>query len=107
MDAAFIGIMQGAAIMPAVSRSAYNLGALMRNLDREFAAKFSSCSIPAILGAGFSDEGYSGDRGAEIITAPIVAGTIAAAAAGYFSVRFMIALIKKGGMKNFFIMYLP
>jgi undecaprenyl-diphosphatase len=35
------------------------------------------------------------------ITLPLVAGTIAAAVAGYFSVRFMIVLIKKGSMKIF------
>lgn len=103
-DAAFIGIMQGAAIMPALSRSGLTIsGALMRNLDREFAAKFSFLlSIPAILGAAVFQMKDILEAGvAEVITAPIVAGTITAAVAGYFSVRFMIALIKKGGMKNF------
>jgi undecaprenyl-diphosphatase len=104
LDAAFIGVMQGAAIMPAVSRSGLTIsGALMRDLDREFAAKFSFLlSIPAILGAAVfqvKDILEVGSTG--IITAPIAAGTIAAAIAGYFSVRFMIVLIKKGSMKYF------
>lgn len=104
LDAAFIGIMQGAAIMPAISRSGLTIsGALMRNLDREFAAKFSFLlSIPAILGAAvFQMKDIAEAGGAGIINAPIAAGTVAAAAAGYFSVRFMIVLIKKGSMKYF------
>ena len=104
LDAAFIGIMQGAAIMPAISRSGLTIsGALIRDLDREFAARFSFLlSIPAILGAALfqaKDILEAGSFG--IINAPIVAGTIAAAAAGYFSVRFMIVLVKKGSMKYF------
>lgn len=104
LDAAFIGIMQGAAIMPAISRSGLTIsGALMRNLDREFAAKFSFLlSIPAILGAAvfqLKDIFEAGSTTA--ITAPIIVGTIAAAIAGYFSVRFMIVLVKKGSMKIF------
>ncbi|HYE80994.1 MAG TPA: undecaprenyl-diphosphate phosphatase [Clostridia bacterium] len=104
LDAAFIGIMQGAAIMPAISRSGLTIsGALMRNLDREFAAKFSFLlSIPAILGAAaFQVKDILDAGGAGIITLPLAAGTIAAAIAGYFSVRFMIILIKKGSMKYF------
>lgn len=103
-DAAFIGVMQGVAIMPAISRSGLTIsGALMRNLDREFAAKFSFLlSIPAILGAAVfqvKDILETGSTG--IITAPIIAGTIAAAVTGYFSVRFMIVIVKKGSMKIF------
>lgn len=104
LDAAFIGVMQGIAIMPAVSRSGLTIsGALMRNLDREFAAKFSFLmSIPAILGAAvFQIKDIVEAGSSSFITLPIVAGTIAAAVAGYFSVRFMILLIKKGSMKGF------
>jgi undecaprenyl-diphosphatase len=104
LDAAFIGIMQGAAIMPAISRSGLTIsGALLRGLDREFAAKFSFLlSIPAILGAAvFQTKDILEAGGGSVITAPIVAGTIAAAVAGYFSMRFMIVLIKKGSMRYF------
>jgi undecaprenyl-diphosphatase len=104
LDAAFIGVMQGAAIMPAISRSGLTIsGALMRNLDREFAAKFSFLlSIPAILGAAVFQVKDIIDLGTvNVNVTPIVAGTISAAIAGYFSVRFMIVLIKKGSMKCF------
>lgn len=104
LDAAFIGVMQGAAIMPAVSRSGLTIsGALLRDLDREFAAKFSFLlSIPAILGAAaFQVKDILEAGSTSIITLPVAAGTVAAAVAGYFSVRFMILLIKKGSMKGF------
>jgi undecaprenyl-diphosphatase len=53
LDALVIGILQGIAIIPGVSRSGATLsGALSRRLDRDFAARFSFLlSIPAILGA--------------------------------------------------------
>lgn len=104
LDAAFIGIMQGAAIMPAISRSGLTIsGALLRNLDREFAAKFSFLlSIPAILGAAvFQAKDILESGSGTVFTAPIATGTIAAAVAGYFSIRFMIVLLKKGSMKYF------
>ncbi|HOE56500.1 MAG TPA: undecaprenyl-diphosphate phosphatase [Bacillota bacterium] len=104
LDAAFIGVMQGVAIMPAVSRSGLTIsGALLRNLDREFAAKFSFLlSIPSILGgAVFQIKDIIEAGSGRIGNAPIIAGTAAAAIAGYFSVRFMIVLIKKGSMKYF------
>jgi len=104
LDAAFIGIMQGVAIMPAISRSGLTIsGALMRNLDREFAAKFSFLmSIPAILGAAvFQLKDIMEASGEAVINTPLLAGTVAAAIAGYFSIRFMIVLLRKGSLKVF------
>ncbi|HYF75106.1 MAG TPA: undecaprenyl-diphosphate phosphatase, partial [Candidatus Nitrosocosmicus sp.] len=68
-----------------------------------FAAKFSFLlSIPAILGAAvFQAKDILEAGSGSVITAPIVSGTIAAAIAGYFSIRFMIVLLKKGSMKYF------
>ncbi|MDR0551462.1 MAG: undecaprenyl-diphosphate phosphatase [Spirochaetaceae bacterium] len=53
LDSLVIGIMQGIAILPGVSRSGFTLsGALSLKLERAFAARFSFLlSIPAILGA--------------------------------------------------------
>ena len=52
-DALLVGTLQGAAILPALSRSGLTImGALFRGLDREFAAKYSFLmSVPVILGA--------------------------------------------------------
>jgi len=100
LDAALIGTLQGAAILPALSRSGLTIfGALLRGLDREFAAKFSFLmSVPVILGANvmeLKDAAYAS------IGAPEIAGMLAAAAAGYFAIKYMISLIVKKGMRMF------
>jgi undecaprenyl-diphosphatase len=104
-DALVIGIFQAVAIIPGVSRSGATLSAaLFRKFDRDFAARFSFLlSIPAILGAlvlqlkeiagppGGAAAGSAAGTGA----APIIAGTLTAAAVGFFSVRFMLKIVRK------------
>lgn len=104
LDAALIGVMQGAAIMPAISRSGFTIsGALFRNLDREFAAKFSFLlSIPAILGATVfqvKDVMEAGSGG--IGYGSLMAGSLAAAFAGYVSIKYMLEILRKGKVKYF------
>jgi len=104
LDAAFIGVMQGAAIMPAISRSGLTIaGSLFRDLDRDFAAKFSFLlSIPAILGAAVFQAKDIFEAGAAAVNIPaIAAGTVAAAVAGYASVKLMIGILRKGSLKVF------
>jgi undecaprenyl-diphosphatase len=52
-DAIFVGVAQAVAIIPGISRSGLTIIAgLSRNLDREFAARYSFIlSVPIILGA--------------------------------------------------------
>lgn len=101
-DAFLIGALQGAAIMPALSRSGLTImGALFRGLDREFAAKYSFLmSVPVILGAGVFDISDAMEQGMTI-GLPEILGTLAAAVAGYFAIKYMIALIVKRGMRMF------
>lgn len=104
-DAAFIGIMQGLAIAPAISRSGLTIsGALFRNLDREFAARFSFLmSIPAILGAAVfqaKDIMELGGGGA-VGTGALAAGSIAAALSGYVSIKYMLQVLREGKLKYF------
>lgn len=105
VDAAFIGVMQGAAIMPAISRSGLTIsGALFRKLDREFAARFSFLmSIPAILGAAafqVKDMLEIGGGGG-ISYGTLVAGSLAAALAGYVSIKYMLEILRKGKIRYF------
>lgn len=105
-DAIFIGIAQGLAILPAISRSGLTIsGALLRQLDREWAAKFSFLlSIPAILGAAVLDlkdfvgNAQSLDR---VNLTPYLAGFIAAMISGYFAVKFMLEILRKGSLRVF------
>jgi undecaprenyl-diphosphatase len=108
LDATIIGVAQGIAILPAVSRSGFTIaGALFRGLNREFAAKFSFLlSIPAILGAavlGMKDV-VSPGQGVETAVGmwPLLIGMIAAGISGYISIKFMLKLLtRKGSMKIF------
>ncbi|HPO76124.1 MAG TPA: undecaprenyl-diphosphate phosphatase [Thermoclostridium caenicola] len=104
LDAAFVGVMQGAAILPAISRSGLTIsGALFRDMDRDFAARFSFLlSIPAILGAAVFDMKDVLEAGVENLdSVSLGAGFIFAAIFGYISIKYMIGILKKGKMRYF------
>ncbi|GHU73141.1 undecaprenyl-diphosphatase 3 [Spirochaetia bacterium] len=111
-DALIIGILQGVAIIPGVSRSGATLsGALSRKLNRDFAARFSFLlSIPAILGALVLQvkdlldpaEGIAESAaGSGIGALPIIAGTLVAAVVGFFSVRLMLKIVRERSLLGF------
>lgn len=105
-DALIIGTLQGAAILPAISRSGLTIaGALMRGIERSEAARFSFLlSLPAILGAVVLQTKklveQPIDNSAMI---PMLIGTISAAVAGYYAIRWMLKIISTGSMKSFAI----
>jgi undecaprenyl-diphosphatase len=108
LDALVIGVFQGIAIVPGISRSGSTLsGALCRRLDRDFAARFSFLlSIPAILGAlvlQIKDlaENVPDAAPGGIGTAPLIAGTLAAAVVGFFSVRLMLKIVRERSLRGF------
>jgi undecaprenyl-diphosphatase len=106
-DALFVGIMQAIAIIPGISRSGATLSAgLFRGLKRDFAVRFAFLlSIPAILGAlvfQLKDLGKDGTA-MNIGTAPLIAGTIAAAAVGFFSIKLMLKIVREKSLLGFAI----
>ncbi|MDR3138683.1 MAG: undecaprenyl-diphosphate phosphatase [Treponema sp.] len=106
-DSLVIGLLQGIAIIPGVSRSGATLsGALSRKLDRDFAARFSFLlSIPAILGAlvlqlkDLPEQAgaATGGPGAAVL----LAGTLTAAAVGFISVKAMLRIVRKYSLRGF------
>jgi undecaprenyl-diphosphatase len=106
-DAVVVGISQGVAILPAVSRSGLTLaGSLFRGLNREFALRFSFLmSIPAILGPVLLDivDFIQGDKVATLGMDPtaFILGMLAAAVSGYLAVRFMLRIFTKWSLKVF------
>ena len=109
IDAVFIGLMQAIAIPPGISRSGATIsGALLRGLDRDFAARFSFLmSIPAILGAVVLQVKDLFKRSSEaametsINAGAVIAGTVAAAVVGFFAVRFMLKIIREKSLYGF------
>jgi len=101
LDAILIGIAQGCAIMPGLSRSGLTIStALFRGFDRQWAVKFSLLlSIPAIAGAIVLEAcNISTSPGS---VAPIVAGTLTAAVIGYLTIRFLMRLTREGKLFRF------
>jgi undecaprenyl-diphosphatase len=109
VDSLIIGIFQAVAVVPGISRSGSTLSAsLVRGLNRDFAARFSFLlSIPAILGAlvlqikdlagaGGSVGGIGGIGGF-----PLAAGTLSAAAVGFFAITFMLKLVRERSLWGF------
>ncbi len=97
-EALIIGIAQGCATLPGLSRSGTTIAAcLLCGFDRTFAVKYSFIlSIPAILGAALLE---LKDIGSETITSQMVgiytAGMIFAALVGYICIRFLNRMVRK------------
>lgn len=96
-----IGVAQGLAILPGISRSGATIATgLFLGLDGPTAARYSFLlSIPAILGAqvlSLSDlGGYAPDVGV------ILAGTLTAALVGYAALAFLVYIVNKNRMPLF------
>ncbi|MGD8191963.1 undecaprenyl-diphosphate phosphatase [Brevibacillus ginsengisoli] len=104
LDALIIGTLQGAAILPAISRSGLTIaGALMRKIDRAEAARFSFLlSLPAILGAtALQAKDLLDNPLGSTHLMPMLVGTVFAAIFGYIAIRWMIRMISAGSMKGF------
>lgn len=97
-DAIIIGIFQGAAIAPGLSRSGTTIsGSLFRGLKREFAATFSFLlAIPAILGAGILEAKEIIDFTSDLGLTITIFGALAAFVSGYVAIAIFMKMIKRG-----------
>ncbi len=103
-NAGFVGLAQGIAILPGLSRSGTTITAcLLSGFDRSYAVKYSFIlSIPAVLGANvlelkdFSIEAFSKS---ELIN--YVAGMIVAGVVGYICIKTMLVIVKGKKFKYF------
>ncbi len=104
LDALIIGFFQVIAVFPGASRSGTTIsGGMLRGFDRPAAARFAFLmSIPIMLGAG----GY---QALDVIHLPgldqflsaLAIGFITAAAAGWFSVRWLLAYLNRNSLYVF------
>ena len=105
-DATCVGLAQALAIFPGISRSGATIAAGMAlGMSRAAAARFSFLlSIPIIIGAtlfklpdlGTVEPGTLPFGGAEIVV-----GVVAAAASGYWAIRFLLALVQRRDLLGF------
>jgi undecaprenyl-diphosphatase len=117
LDAVIIGILQGIALAPGISRSGLTLsGALSRRLERDLAARFSFLlAIPAIVGAllfqirelykmyHFQSVNPASASGflAGLSPAALAAGTLTAALVRFAAVNIMLRIIRKRSLAGF------
>lgn len=103
-DAFSIGVAQGIATLPGLSRSGTTIAAcILCGFDRRFAVKYSFImSIPAIVGALILE---LADIGSEAITAgevvSYIIGMIVAGIVGYFALKFVIGIVQRKSFKFF------
>jgi undecaprenyl-diphosphatase len=97
-----IGIVQGLAIIPGISRSGSTISiGLLLGIDREVAARYSFLlSIPAIVGAGALSlkDGLSSTDPAIRLS---LMGAAAAALVGYGALKVLLRMVKKGRLHVF------
>lgn len=100
IDSIIIGIAQGFAIIPGISRAGATISTgLFCGLDRELSGKFSFLlSIPAILGATILEFPKMG--GAHELWTTLI-GTAVAFGVGILSLTFLMKVIKMGKIANF------
>ncbi|MFP4697492.1 MAG: undecaprenyl-diphosphate phosphatase [Eubacteriales bacterium] len=93
-----IGVFQGLAIIPGISRSGATIvGGLLNGLEKNFAIKFSFiASIPAVLGATILEiKDIQSGSFSEVISTPYLAGTIVSAVVGFICIKTLIVLLNK------------
>lgn len=105
-DAVIIGVAQGIATLPGISRSGTTLTVgVLRKLDRKFAIKYSFImSIPAILGACVLDiKDLFAPENAISKTEFVYyfTGAVVAAVVGFICIKTLIVLYKNRKMKFF------
>lgn len=104
LDALIVGLAQGVAIAPGVSRSGATISAgLWRGLGREEAARFSFLlATPAILGANLLQLwGLARVSGAGEVAPTLLLGFLAAAVSGYLAIRFFLGFLKRRSLHPF------
>jgi undecaprenyl-diphosphatase len=106
LDSIIIGIAQGCAIAPGISRSGATMAAgLFRELKREAAARYSFLlATPIIFGAGLLQLLDLFDMGNVTAHLPsLVIGFLVAAISGYLCIRFLLSYLQQGKLYAFAI----
>ena len=101
-NALIIGVVQGLAIIPGISRSGSTISiGLLLGINRETAARYSFLlSIPAIVGAGLLSL-KDGLSQTDLAIRLSLLGAAAAALVGYGALKVLLSVVKKGHLYVF------
>lgn len=103
IDALVIGLAQGCAITPGLSRSGMTISsALGRGLTRDVATRFSFLiSLPAIGGAALLKLGDIVEQGFQGGAMVLIVGFLAAAISGIFAIKLLVRVLNQGKLQYF------
>jgi undecaprenyl-diphosphatase len=103
VDALLVGLSQGLAITPGVSRSGATIGtSLLRGIEREHAVRFSFLlSVPAIAGAAIFRADPTNVSAALANWPAYVAGIAVAVLVGYTALWLLVQLVERRGFTSF------
>jgi undecaprenyl-diphosphatase len=101
ISAIAVGLVQGAAVIPGISRSGATIVCgLFFGLDREMAGKFSFLlSVPAIIGASLLK--FDIVEIAYIGIIPLLTGILVSFLVGLIALKIMMGMLKKGNLYYF------
>ena len=103
-NAIFVGVMQGIAIYPGISRSGSTLvGGLAGGLKRDFAIRFAFLiSIPSIFGSALLEGKDALEAGIDLsVLGPVAVGMAVAAVSGVLAIKAMIKVVSDKKLKYF------
>ncbi|MEM5948387.1 undecaprenyl-diphosphate phosphatase [Spirochaetia bacterium 38H-sp] len=108
-DGIIIGLIQGLAVIPGISRSGSTISAgLLKGIDRESAGDFSFLLfVPAVLGALILELKDLGQLATDIPFNYMLSGMLSAFIAGYYALLFLLRLIRGGKLYLFSIYLIP
>ena len=103
VDALWVGLAQGLAITPGISRSGTTIAAgLFRNFDRDAATRLSFLlSLPAVLGAALLKTPALLNDYATHPISHVLIGIAVSALVGVVAIRYLVALLKRGKLQYF------
>ncbi len=98
-----IGLAQGAAMIPGISRSGSTIcTAIYLNVDRKEAADFSFLmSLPVIVGATLLKTLELFEVAATVDWVPILLGTLVAYISGIWAIKVVLTIVQRGDLRYF------
>ena len=107
--ALLVGMVQGLAVVPGISRSGVTIAAaVVAGADRETAVEFSFlASVPAILGALAVSVPDATALGVTLSAAAIACGALASFVVGWLALTFLLRIVRRGRLHLFALYLIP
>jgi len=107
--ALLVGVVQGVAVLPGISRSGATIAAgVVAGADRELAAEFSFlAAIPAIVGALAVSLPEAAALGAATSATAIACGLVASFAVGWLALTLLLRIVRRGRLHLFALYLVP